>query len=127
MDYPHDTFDQVLGIEFDDVRPGLVTAHLTIRPSHLNQHHTAHGGVIFTLADTVFGRASNLHGVPAVALDTSMTFVRAVREGETLVARCEEAAVRRRVAVYTVAITLAEPPELVALFRGTVYRLTPDR
>jgi acyl-CoA thioesterase len=76
--------------------------------------------VLFSLADAVFAYASNRHGVPAVALDTSMTFVSAARADETLVARCQEEALRRSVAVYSVRITAGE--RLVALFRGTVFR-----
>ncbi|AEJ41054.1 phenylacetic acid degradation protein [Sulfobacillus acidophilus TPY] len=120
-----DIFSDALGIVIDEARPGFVKAHLTLTERHQNEHQTAHGGVIFSLADAVFARASNIHGIPAVALDTSMTFVRAARAGETIVAQCEEAALRRRVAVYTVTVT-TEPGELVALFRGTVYRIQPE-
>lgn len=120
-----DVFGDDLGIVITEERPELVIAHLTISSRHLNQHGTAHGGVIFSLADAVFARASNLHGIPSVALDTSMTFTRAARAGEKLVARCEEKTLRRRVAVYTVEIHNAHD-ELIALFRGTVFRMPPE-
>ncbi len=120
-----DIFSEDLGIVIDQAEPGHVTAHLPISDKHLNQHGTAHGGVIFTLADAVFARASNIHGIPAVALDTSMTFIRAARNGETLYAHCQEAALRRRVAVYTVEVRSHD--QLVALFRGTVFRIPPER
>ncbi|PSR33199.1 MAG: phenylacetic acid degradation protein PaaD [Sulfobacillus benefaciens] len=119
-----DIFGEELGIIIDKAEPGQVIAHLSIAEKHLNQHGTAHGGVIFTLADAVFARASNIHGIPAVALDTSMTFIRAARSGETLYAYCQEAALRRRVAVYTVEIKSQD--QLVALFRGTVFRIPPE-
>lgn len=119
-----DIFSDALGIVIDEQRPGLVLGHLTVLPHHVNQHGTAHGGVIFSLADAVFARASNIHGTPAVALDTSLTFIRAAHAGETLYARCQEAALRRRVAVYTVDV-YTENQELVALFRGTVFRMSP--
>jgi acyl-CoA thioesterase len=119
-----DVFSNQLGIIITDTRPGVVEGRLTVTENHRNQHGTAHGGVLFSLADAVFARASNMHGVPAVALDTSMTFIRAAQTGETLIARCEEKALRTRVAVYTVEVTtLGGDP--VALFRGTVFRLPP--
>ncbi|MCL4352585.1 MAG: hotdog fold thioesterase [Firmicutes bacterium] len=68
-----DLFGEELGVVIDRADPGQVIAHLPITDKHLNQHGTAHGGVIFTLADAVFARANNIHGIPAVALDTSMT------------------------------------------------------
>lgn len=120
-----DTFSDGLGIVIEDAHPGFVAGRLTITEHHQNQHETAHGGVIFSLADAVFAHASNIHGVAAVALDTSMTFIRAARPGETLVAHCEERALRKRVAVYTVDVkTVSGEP--VALFRGTVYRMPKE-
>lgn len=87
-----DIFSDPLGITITDLDLGVVEGRLTISDAHRNQHGTAHGGVLFSLADAVFARASNMHGVPAVALDTSMTFIRAAKPGETLIARCEEKA-----------------------------------
>ncbi|MCY0900197.1 MAG: hotdog fold thioesterase [Firmicutes bacterium] len=117
-----DVFSENLGIVIDREEPGTVDAHVHLTDNHRNQHGTAHGGVIFSLADAVFARASNSHGVPAVALDTSMTFIQAARPGDTLYAHCEEEALRHRVAVYTVRVT-EENGRLIALFRGTVFRL----
>ncbi len=116
-----DIFSKSLGISIESEEPGCVVAALTITAQHLNQHGTAHGGVLFSLADAAFARTSNAQGVPAVALDTSMTFIRAAHLGERLLARCEEAALRRKVAVYTVEVRTADH-HLVALFRGTVFR-----
>ncbi|MCY0879535.1 MAG: hotdog fold thioesterase [Firmicutes bacterium] len=117
-----DVFSEDLGVVFDREEPGRVDAHLVLTERHQNQHGTAHGGVIFALADAVFARASNSHGVPAVGLDASMTFIKAARPGTTLYAHGEEEALRHRVAVYTVRISDHEG-HLVALFRGTVFRI----
>lgn len=123
----HDPFKLGLGIETVAVEEGRVVMRMTIRPAHLNQHATAHGGVLFSLADAAFAETSNLPGIPAVALDTSMTFMQAVRVGDSIYAECREESRRRRVGVYTVRITqedLSGP--LVALFRGTVFRIPPE-
>lgn len=79
MNIACDVFSEELGIVIDEEKPGFARGHIAIVPRHLNQHGTVHGGVVFTLADAVFARAGNSRGVPAVALDTSMTFIRASR------------------------------------------------
>ena len=124
MNIARDVFSEELGIVIDEEKPGAARGHIDISPRHLNQHGTVHGGVVFSLADAVFARASNSRGVPAVALDTSMTFIRASRVGDVLYACCEEAGLRRKVAVYTVRVYTGDD-DVVALFRGTVYRLAP--
>jgi len=48
---------------------GTATVALTIAQPHLNFNGTCHGGVIFALADTAFGLASNSHGVIAAGID----------------------------------------------------------
>jgi acyl-CoA thioesterase len=120
-----DPFGEDVGVVILEEGPGVVVAALTVEPRHLNQHGTVHGGALFTLADAAFARASNAEGVAAVALDTAMTFVRPVRAGTRLVARCEEEVLRRRIGVYAVRIS-DEEGQTVALFRGTVFRRSGD-
>lgn len=116
-----DPFAETLGIWFEDDSLEGTTARLCLTDRHVNQHGTAHGGVLFSLADALFAKMSNASGVPAVAVDTSMTFISAGRPGDLLVATCREESVRRTLAVYTVRIRSAN--RLLALFRGTVARL----
>jgi acyl-CoA thioesterase len=116
-----DPFADTLGIRWLDRDGDVVTAALTVEPHHLNRHGTAHGGVLFSLADAVFAYASNRPGPVAVALDTHMTFLSPARAGEELRAECREETRRRRIAVYAVRI-LGQDGRLVALFQGTVFR-----
>lgn len=117
----NDRFADTLGIFFEEDGDEGPTARLSLTDLHLNQHGTAHGGVLFSLADALFAKASNAAGVPAVAVDTSMTFISPGRIGEVLVATCREESIRRTLAVYTIRIQVGD--RLVALFRGTVARL----
>jgi acyl-CoA thioesterase len=115
-----DRWAAAAGAKLVEVRDGYARARLRLAPVHLNGVGVAQGGAVFTLADFAFAAASNSHGVVAVALDTSITFVRATVRG-VLTAEAREESVSRRVSVCTVRVTDASG-QLVALFRGTAFR-----
>ncbi|HEY6912599.1 MAG TPA: PaaI family thioesterase [Myxococcales bacterium] len=115
-----DRWAAAAGAKLVEVRCGYARARLRLAPVHLNGVGVAQGGAVFTLADFAFAAASNSHGSVAVALDTSMTFVRATVRG-VLTAEAREESVSRRVSVCTVRVTDASG-RLVALFRGTAFR-----
>ena len=82
----------------------------------LNGHGSCHGGFIFALADSAFAFASNSHGMLCVAAHCSVSFLRPVRQGETLVAVAEERQREGRGAIYDVRVTSGS--SIVAEFRG---------
>jgi acyl-CoA thioesterase len=84
-------------------------------------HGTAHGGFVFSLADTALAMASNSHGPVALALVASIHFTRGVRPGTRLAAEAREVSLTRSSAVYEVEVRVEEG-ETVALFTGTVHR-----
>lgn len=120
-----DTFAQSTGIQLVSVAPGRAVVRLEIGDQHRNSHGTVHGGAIFTLADAAFALASNSHGVPAAAINATITYMKAAREG-ALTAVAEEFALNPRLATYIVTIT-DEAQDRVALFQGMVYRKTMKR
>jgi acyl-CoA thioesterase len=85
--FKRDKFAELAGIELLDVSPGRAKAKMTIGPQHLNGVDIVHGGAVFTLADLVFAAASNSHGTVAVAINASISFIKASSAGTTLVAR----------------------------------------
>jgi acyl-CoA thioesterase len=115
-----DRLAATLGIELAEVGPGRATTRLTIDERHLNGAGIVHGGTIFSLADVAFAAASNSGGTLALALDVSITFLKAVSTG-TLTARAEEERCQGRIGCYSLRVEDGSG-ELVALFRGTVYR-----
>ena len=117
-----------LGIELIEAGPGRAVVAMTVARRHLNCYGKAHGGALFTLADTAFGMASNTYDVVAVGIDAHMTFAVAVDAGDRLVARAGEITRGRRTAVYRVDIE-RQDGTMVAAFTGTVYitgRPKPD-
>jgi acyl-CoA thioesterase len=115
-----DAFAKLLGIELLDVSAGRAKARLTISAKHLNGHHTAHGGAIFSLADFVFAAAANSYGTVAVAINVNISYFNAVSEG-TLTAEAREISCNPKLATYSIPVT-DERGELVALFQGMAYR-----
>jgi acyl-CoA thioesterase len=116
----HDPLVRHLGIESADGSSGRATVSLRVRKEHLNFNGTCHGGVIFALADTAFGLASNSHGTIAAGIDAHITYQVAVRAGDVLTANAIEITRTRRLGVYRVDVTRADGT-LVSSFTGTVY------
>ena len=115
--WARDRASNALGIELLEVRPGYARARMMVREDMVNVHGTAHGGLVFTLADTAFAYACNSHNKVTVAAGCSIEFLRPAYEGETLSATAEEEALIGRNGVYDVRVD-NNKGELVALFRG---------
>ncbi len=118
--FAQDKFAAHSGIVLIEVAPGYAKARMRIDKKHLNAVKIVQGGALFTLADFAFAAASNAHGSAAVAVNVSISFVKAVTQG-VVTAEAKEMAVSARIGNYTVHIT-DEQGELVAIFHGTAYR-----
>jgi acyl-CoA thioesterase len=117
--FRNDRFAAHSGIELLEVQPGRAVARLAIGDHHLNAVDSVMGGAIFTLADFAFAAASNSYGTVAVAVNVSITYLKARNRG-VLTAECTEVSRGRRIASYTARVT-DEGGALVALFQGTAY------
>ncbi|WP_370575345.1 PaaI family thioesterase [Methanomethylovorans sp.] len=115
-----DRFSAHCNVELLDASPGYAKARMLIADEHLNGFGTVHGGAIFTLADLVFGSAANAHGRIAMAINCSIAYVKAARQGY-LTAEAKEISIGHKLATYIVTIT-DEEDEMIATFQGTAYR-----
>ena len=118
--FENDKFAERSGIELLSVSPGQARAKMTLHPHHLNGYGTVQGGAIFTLADFAFAAASNSHGTVAVAINVSITFMKAAKTG-ALWAEARELSRNLKLGSYTVEVK-DDQGELVALFQGLAYR-----
>lgn len=116
----NDRFASHCGIELLEAGPGYARASMIIQPFHINGAGTVHGGAIFTLADFVFAAASNSHGQLALAVDTHISFIKAVYDG-VIYGEAEELAASGRLGNYLVRLT-DDKHRLIAQFQGTAYR-----
>ena len=94
---------------------------MRVREEMLNGFGVAHGGIVFSLADSAMAFACNADAYVTVALDNSVSYPAAVRVDDELVAVAEEESATRRLAFYRVTVRRADAT-IVAHFRGTVYR-----
>ena len=115
-----DRLAEYLGIELVEVSMGKAVAKMEIRKEHLNGINTVHGGAIFTLADFAFAVAANSHGRVTVAINVSISFMKASTNG-TLTAVANEISLNPNLATYTVNIC-NDDGELIAIFQGLAYR-----
>lgn len=115
-----DPYMRFLGFEAEVPALGQARVWGTLRREHLNSFGSAHGGFLFSLADSAFALASNSHGSLAVALSTHMEYFKTSQPGDRLEAHAREISLTRRTGVYQVEIVGADG--LVALFTGTVFR-----
>lgn len=118
--FKKDKFANYIGIELLDVKDGWAKATLKIKEHHLNGLNSVHGGVIFTLADLVFAAASNSRGRVAVAINNTISYVKAP-QGDTLYAEATEVALNHKLATYAVNVTDGQE-QVIAVFQGMVYR-----
>ena len=116
-----DLFSQWLGIERLEEREGYSKLKMTIRSEMCNGFDIAHGGITFSFADSALAFASNSHGRHAVSIDTSISHIRSIRAGDTIIATAQEKNLSTSIGIYEVIVT-RENGELVALFKGTVFR-----
>ena len=115
-----DAFSQWLGVELIDVRPGGATVRMEVRQEMQNGFGVCHGAIPFALADSALAFASNTHGKITLSIENSITYPKAIAVGDVLVATANEESATKRLAFYRVAVERGT--EVVALFRGTVYR-----
>jgi acyl-CoA thioesterase len=105
-----------LGMKIVEVKAGQATLTMTVEPHMVNGQRIAHGGFIFTLADSAFAFACNSHNERVVAAQGNITFIRPGRLGDLLVATAREISRSGRSGIYDVQVTVGEA--VIAEFRG---------
>lgn len=115
-----DAFSSWMGIEILECEIGRCKVGMTIRKEMLNSMFKAHGAISYTLADTAFGFAANTHGKYAVSIETSINHIEALNEGDYLVAESVIEKVNTKLGFNVIEVKRGN--ELVALFKGVVYR-----
>lgn len=119
-----DAYSQWLGIEILECEIGRCKVAMKVRPEMLNSMQKAHGGITYSLADTAFGFAANTHGKFSVSIETSINHIEAVNEGDYLVAESVIEKVNNKLGFNIIEVKRGD--ELVALFKGVVYRTQKD-
>jgi len=105
------------GLKIEEVREDYARVSMVVRADMLNGHGLAHGGMIFSLADSAFAYVCNGANHASVAAQASIVFLDKVREGETLIAEATEVAREGRAGVTRVTVRAGDG-RTVAEFTG---------
>lgn len=105
------------GVEIEDAREGYARIRMSVRDDMLNGHRSAHGGMIFALADTAFAYACNSRNEMTVAQSATIAFLAPAAAGEVLVAEAREQSRAGRSGVYHVSVRTGDG-RVVAEFTG---------
>ena len=117
-----DEFSKWMGIKMIEVREKYCLIEMPIKAEMINGLKTVHGGITFAFADSALAFSSNNTNDASVALNCMISFTKAVKMGDTLVAESILMADTKKTAVYDITIT-NQHKVMVATFRGTVYKI----
>lgn len=106
-----------LGMEIEHVAPGEAILSMSVTDWMTNGHGIAHGGYIFTLADSAFAFACNTYDQVTVAQHNSVTYLAPGAEGDRLTAHARELSRAGRSGIYDVRVSRADGT-VIAEFRG---------
>ncbi|MFN0031857.1 MAG: hotdog fold thioesterase [Flavobacteriales bacterium] len=119
--YNNDPLSQWLGLERLQDGPGISTLRMRVRSEMLNGFSIAHGGITYSLADSALAFASNSHGIQSVSIETSISHIAPVHQGDVLTTEVEEKNLTNKTGLYYITIK-NQDNKVVAYFKGTVYR-----
>jgi len=115
--WSNDSTSQRLGMTIERIAPGEATLALEVTEVMLNGHGLAHGGFIFTLADSAFAFACNGYNQRTVGHQAAITYMAPARLGDRLTAVAREIHRAGRNGIYDVRVTNQDGAQ-VAEFRG---------
>lgn len=123
--YANDAFSKWLGIEILRSGEGVSELRLTVRKEMLNGFDVLHGGITYSLADSALAFASNAHGRLSMSIETSISHTVSCKEGDVLSVSTEELSLSNKLGIYQMTVK-NQSGQVVALFKGTVYRTTKE-
>ncbi len=79
-------FSDYLGIKTIKMEEGYAEGELPVKPEFHNPQGILHGGLLFTLADTIGGSAARSYGKEVVTVNANMEYLAAGENVETIYA-----------------------------------------
>ncbi|MCC8081781.1 MAG: PaaI family thioesterase [Lachnospiraceae bacterium] len=98
-------FAKEIGLRITQIREGYAKGELVLRPMHGNPIGSVHGGLIFTIADTVGGTAATSRGRFVTTVSGNMNYLRPAMNCEKLIGESVEIKIGKNMCVYDVVIT----------------------
>lgn len=108
---PQSNFAGLLGVEIVKVTPEEVICRMRVTEAMANRNGVLHGGAMMTLADNAAGSAAFINSDmdhTNTTVEAKTNFMRAVKVGDVLTARCVPLQTGRRIQVLQVTVTRAD-------------------
>ncbi len=118
----NDSCTKSMGIELISVAFGRAVMQMKVRDDMLNGHNTAHGGMIFTLADSALAVACNSYNLPHVAEFCTINFLNPTYGGDVLTAHATEVHRQGRNGLYDIHVFNQDKLK-IAEFRGKTRQI----
>lgn len=116
-------FIKEVGMEMLELREGYCRGRIILTEKHNNPMGTVHGGVIFSLADTVGGTAELTYGSKIVTLNSNINYLSPGKNTEYIEAEAYVVKNGRTTAVVDVMVRNAEGKD-IAKVTNTYYKTT---
>ena len=120
-----DAFSSWLGIEVLEISEGFCKLKMIVRKEMINGFNIAHGGIAYSLADSCLAFSANSDGVKSLSIETSISHIKKIESGDTIIATSKEVNKSTKTALYYITITNQNNIE-IAHFKGTVYRTSKE-
>lgn len=101
----YNSFARELEILVTEIGPGYAKGVKTVREVEENHAGVPHGGVYFSLADTVCGAAAASRGYHCLTVSCGYNFLRSAAPGDVISAEAQEVKGGRVICVYDVRVT----------------------
>jgi acyl-CoA thioesterase len=114
-----DAYSRWLGVELIWIKEGQCELKATVHSEMLNGFKNAHGGITYALSDSALAFASNSYGIHCVSIETRISHIRPVFEGDELYVKCQEISRTKSLGHYEVKI-INQNDKIVSHFTGIV-------
>ncbi|MCC8029420.1 MAG: PaaI family thioesterase [Lachnospiraceae bacterium] len=98
-------FAKEIGLKITEIREGFAKGELLLQPMHGNPIGSIHGGLIYTIADTVGGTAATSRGRFVTTVSGNINYLRPALDCKKLIGESSEIKVGKNMCVYDVLIT----------------------
>lgn len=113
-------FSDFLGIKTIKMEEGYAEGELPVKPEYYNTQGIIHGGLLFTLADTIGGSAARSYGKEVVTVNANMEYLAAGENVEIIYAYAQVLKHGNRISRYQVEL-YDQTKKLLATGNFTYY------
>jgi acyl-CoA thioesterase len=113
-------YAKLLGLELLKIEDGYALVRMAFKETHRNIYGRCHGGALFSLIDEAFQFASNSSGRIEIALNVSISYVKAPNDGDILQAEAKLVNRSRRISHFLIEVRNAAG-DLMASCQATAY------